>query len=221
MIVTVTFGYENLALQKPAWQQFPYWNKPWGADKAVDGLYSDRSADGGQCTISKDDQQTATWRVDLGEVHSIRLIKIYYRTDNVEWDSSNDYTARFLGMSVYVSNTTEKNEGVLCFKDSKYTRTTIPNTITIECIKHGRYVIYYNERLPWVTYPAGYSQYAFNELCELEIFGCSTSGVFGKHCNVPCPQNCQEGHCDIVNGTCLGCVAGYKGERCKKKYVFE
>lgn len=41
----------------------------------------------------------------------------------------------------------------------------------MECPVHGQYVIYYNERLPGVTYPDDYSQYAYNELCEVEVFG--------------------------------------------------
>ena len=54
----------------------------WRGDKAVDGLYTNRSAIGGQCVISENMKRSATWRVDLGGVVSISHIDIYYRTDN-------------------------------------------------------------------------------------------------------------------------------------------
>ena len=84
---------------------------------------------------------------------------------------SNGYTSRFLGFSLYVSNTTDKSNGILCFKDTNFTLNTIPPVFNTTCIVHGQYVIYYNERKAGVTYPYGYSQYAFNELCEVEVLG--------------------------------------------------
>ncbi|XP_048767376.2 uncharacterized protein LOC125674294 [Ostrea edulis] len=218
--------YNNIALGKLAQQLYPYSSFRWGADKAVDGLKSDYSAAGGQCTISGIAKRTARWWVDLGGVLSIHHITIYYRTDNVAWDFDNAYTTRFLGFSVYISNTTNKDDGVLCFKDTVYTRATIPNPTNITCLNHGRYVIYYIERLQGVTYPPEYSSSAHNELCEFEVYGCPTPGVYGENCDIPCPQNCQERHCDIVTGTCLGCIPGYKGSFCdqlcdNKKYGLE
>lgn len=88
----------------------------------------------------------------------------------IKLDSKNSYTSRYLGFSVYISNTTRKEDGKLCFKDTSYTRATIPNPTIITCTLHGRYVIYYNDRTN-PPYPAGYDEYAYNELCEVEVYG--------------------------------------------------
>ncbi|XP_078329023.1 receptor-type tyrosine-protein phosphatase epsilon-like [Crassostrea virginica] len=213
---SVIIAYENLALNRPTWQQYNFPGRPWGSDKTVDGRYTDLSAGGGQCTISGNQRSTAEWRVDLGRVYSIHHIFIQYRTDNFAWDENNDYTSRFLGFSVYISNTTHKENGVLCFKDTNYTRATIPNPTDIPCAQHGRYVIYNNDRRN-PPYPVGYDTFAYNELCELEVLGCPTVGFYGDSCSIPCPQNCQEGRCHIITGECLGCLPGYKGPRCTQQ----
>lgn len=76
-----------------------------------------------------------------------------------------------MGFSIYVSNTTSKIDGVLCYKDNIFTTETIPAVFNITCAVYGQYVIYYNERLSGLVYPHGYSKYAFADICELEVYG--------------------------------------------------
>ena len=52
--------------------------------------------------------------------------------------------------------------------------------------------------------------------------GCPKPGHYGESCASECPNNCQEGHCHITEGTCLGCLTGYIGPTCNtgKEYHF-
>ena len=45
-------------------------------------------------------------------------------------------------------------------------------------------------------------------------------GYYGENCSTECPQNCQDGYCDSVEGTCLACKPGFIGPRCMGKEVF-
>ncbi|XP_078328098.1 uncharacterized protein LOC144623528 [Crassostrea virginica] len=186
----------------------------FSADRAVDGLKSDLSFSGGQCAASENGQ-TAKWGVDLGEILSVHHILIQYTTRNRVWNESNYNTKDMLGFSVYLSNTTSRKNGILCFKDTHFTTATIPNPINISCPFHGRYVIYYNNRTH-PPYPDGYSSYAYSDLCEVEVYGCPKPGYYGENCSIPCPNNCLEHLCDIVEGTCLDCVEGYTGPMCSE-----
>ncbi|XP_062621618.1 uncharacterized protein LOC134283128 isoform X6 [Saccostrea cucullata] len=218
LYATCSYAYYNLALQKPAWQANDYTQtKPWGADKAVDGRYTDRGALGDQCTISADKQQTAEWRVDLGSVVSISYINIFYRTDNNPGPSV--YVPRFAGFFLYVSNTTSRGDGHLCFHEIQTVSGTPVEDQRINCSVHGRYVIYYNERNnPNVTYPSYYSTEAYNELCEVEVYGCPGLDYYGEYCNRTCPVNCQGQTCDAVTGDCVnGCLPGYQGLHCSNE----
>uniref|UniRef100_A0A8W8NZW4 Fucolectin tachylectin-4 pentraxin-1 domain-containing protein n=1 Tax=Magallana gigas TaxID=29159 RepID=A0A8W8NZW4_MAGGI len=209
-------AYVNIALYKPADHQYQY--QP-GDDKydvsnasnAVDGRKSDLSGGGGQCAASYR-EQTATWWVNLTTIQSIHNIAIYFRTENslpyfYAWISPS-----LLGFSVYVSNTTDRLQGTLCYKDDNFTLDTIPDVFTTTCPVHGQYVIYYNERRPGVFYPRGYSTRVGISLCEVEVYGCP-GGFYGPYCSNACPDtNC---YCHLVTGTCQGCKPGYQGYLCK------
>lgn len=82
-----------------------------------------------------------------------------------------EYTARMAGFSLYVSNTTIKEQGYICFHNIQ--RVNGPPLVDqqINCPIHGRYVIYYNERRMGFDYPSYYSKSAYYELCELEVYG--------------------------------------------------
>lgn len=111
-----TFTYiVNVALNKPAHQHNSYreGNALYDASNAVDGLKSNLRYDGGQCTLSADGHQTATWWVNLTSLHSIHHITIYYRTDNVAW------CTYLIGIEMYVSSVGEFSLSSFLLQKSK------------------------------------------------------------------------------------------------------
>lgn len=207
----------NLALNKPAYQKNPFkQNDSTGdASNAVDGQKSDLTRNGGQCVFSAGRETAILW-VNLTSIHSIHNITIYYMTDNKQWGPTNYYTGFFLGFSVYVSNSTDRLNGTLCFKDNNFTIETIPAVFTTICPVHGQYVIYYNERLTEETYPDGYRSIAVNNICEIEVYGCPSTGCYGSNNSFPCPDvNCQ--NCHKETGVCRVCQPGYDGQRCERR----
>ena len=77
---------------------------------------------------------------------------------------------RFAGFSLYISNTGNRESSSLCYKDGPKLP---PLNFTTNCTLFGRYVIFYNERLDGVTYPAGYEVNSLvqTELCEVIVYG--------------------------------------------------
>ena len=76
---------------------------------------------------------------------------------------------RFAGFSIYVSSNGTRDNSSLCYMDGP----KLPAlNFTTTCITFGRYVDFYNERLPGVTYPDGYVfDSVYTELCEVTVHG--------------------------------------------------
>lgn len=79
---------------------------------------------------------------------------------------------RFAGFSLYVSNisdVTNIRTGFLCYKDELDLPTL---DFSKTCTVHGRYVIYYNERLAEKVYPVNYETgNVITDLCEVTVTG--------------------------------------------------
>ena len=73
---------ENVALNKPAWQDDYIFN--FTAHKAVDGRKSTLTVYGEDCVYS-DLKNTTEWRVDLENILSIHHILIQFATDGRNW----------------------------------------------------------------------------------------------------------------------------------------
>lgn len=68
-----------------------------------------------------------------------------------------------------VSTTDDIQRSILCYKDGPQLP---PLNFTTLCTKYGRYVIFYNERLPAETYPEEYEiENVYAELCEVIVKG--------------------------------------------------
>lgn len=213
-VLELCYCYVNVALNKPTYQEFSYKSIDTSSN-AVDGLKTDLTWNGGQCVLS-DPQITATWWVNLTSIHSIHHITIYFMTGTNPWGPSNRNTRSFLGFSLYVSNTTDMSQGILCFKDREFSTRTIPAVFTTNCSMPGQYVIYYNERLMNGSYPKEYSPFVQSNLCEVEVYECSP-GNYGINCLQKCGECRGKSPCNKINGSCPdGCSAGYIGSLCSE-----
>lgn len=205
-------GYDDLSVKKTATQKdIASTCSLCGAQLAVDRNVN-------TCirteAIGKTSQQHSTWwNVDLGDIQSVYNIRIQFK-DGTDTIHTEQQKGRFAGFSLFVSNTTDGQNNSLCYKNGPELPLLDFNKT---CTKHGRYVIFYNERLEETIYPPGYEiNSVFTELCEVTVTGCSSLGVYGDHCDKPCPQNCQERRCNIISGKCLGCLPGWMGDECNK-----
>ncbi|XP_048750094.2 multiple epidermal growth factor-like domains protein 10 isoform X2 [Ostrea edulis] len=185
--------------------------------------------------------ESVWWRVDLGDIYNVYNVIILFK-DYGEARVSRQ-RGRFAGFSIYLSNSTRKEAGIMCYKNGQELP---PLEFTTTCTGLGRYVFFYNERLRNVTYPDGYETYTYTELCEVIVqgkyifealiylvilhinfefyfityLGCTRTGFYGDKCRLRCPENCLERKCNIGNGTCMDCNIGWTGKFCRERCHF-
>ncbi|XP_061170693.1 receptor-type tyrosine-protein phosphatase epsilon-like [Saccostrea echinata] len=199
-----------LSSKKPAFQSTTSLAVGSEADNAVDGNY-------GTCAETtpigpNTERESVWWYVNLGNISSVYNIHIQFR------DMGESYVlrqrGRFAGFSLYLSNSTKKQDGYMCYKDGPELP---PLNFTSNCIGYGRYVIYYNERLSGVTYPKEYEMQSYSQLCEVVVKACPR-GSHGQECKFQCSGHCKDRTpCDHVTGECVrGCVSGWTGTMCNK-----
>lgn len=82
----------NVAVNKPAYNQYRSGNDIYDVSNAVDGLKSDLSLADDQCTASMQ-STTATWWMNLASIHSIHHITIYFVSFNLSRVSVTVYIA--------------------------------------------------------------------------------------------------------------------------------
>ncbi|XP_033739255.1 uncharacterized protein LOC117326606 [Pecten maximus] len=192
----------NVARSKQAEQSSDYFEHV--ASRGVDDCLQ-TNLESNCCAHTLNGFQKAWWRVDLGELVTINRIKIYYRDNNQE---------RLAGYQLYVSNTTTSpRDGVLCYEDTSSTRRAVQLVVTHMCPYIGQYVTVYNYRNNTPRY-SWYSDEAFLELCEVQVFGCQVGRYGEGNCNNQCPRNCYRGNCDSTTGACFYCITGKYGNTC-------
>ncbi|XP_078330393.1 uncharacterized protein LOC144624461 [Crassostrea virginica] len=218
-------AYENLALLKPAWQSSTFWSDT--ADRAVDGLYTDLSEDGGQCAASNLGQKTAEWRVDLGHVHSIHHIAIHYMPDSTTWDKKMVLdSSAWDSLCISLTLLTKRAEccvlGTPTSPEPPYlilsTSPVLTTGDTSSTITTGL-ILRILRGIPFMLVMIYVKLKFMVRVLDVLIntLGCPSPGYYGGNCSLECPQNCQDGYCDIVEGTCFGCKHRHIGSRCTQE----
>lgn len=79
------------------------------------------------------------------------------------------FESRFRNFSLYLSNTTIREDGLMCFHENGEVNNS-NLTLTVGCEGTGQFVIFYNSRES-KSPGDGFSEEAYIELCEVQVIG--------------------------------------------------
>uniref|UniRef100_A0A8W8NZL0 Receptor-type tyrosine-protein phosphatase T n=1 Tax=Magallana gigas TaxID=29159 RepID=A0A8W8NZL0_MAGGI len=217
---------KNIALKKSTWQLHPYADETLrysaNASKAVDGLKTDLSYTGHQCTVSANKKREAEWRVDLGAVLGINHIRIYYRTDNISWGCPLNYFGPTCSQScpAQCNNSNCHIDTGECFgcKDGyrgpKCGEECENNMYGAGCSEECGHCVNGEQCNPvHGTCRNGCETGYYKKRCKRE---CDDS-TYGSNCSYSCGHCQDEVPCDKKTGKCpSGCASGSEGIYCNK-----
>ncbi|OWF55545.1 Scavenger receptor class F member 1 [Mizuhopecten yessoensis] len=178
----------------------------WTADKVVDGCLK-QNIGSDCCTHTAWNRNKALWQVDLGKLSTISYITIYNRDEGVQ------FPRRLAGYQLYLSNTSDWSQGILCYEDKSNNWTEVEMVVTHRCPYVAKFVTIYNYR----NDPARHDWYEDNavlELCEVQVFGCPIRKYGNGNCNQTCSDKCYGGNCDASTGSCFYCLPGKWSHTC-------
>ncbi|XP_021349350.1 cell death abnormality protein 1-like, partial [Mizuhopecten yessoensis] len=133
-------------------------------------------------------------------------------------DEDYEQRQRFGGFQIYQSNTSDWQNGSLCYKDTSSTADELSLIPDIPCTGSAQFLTIYSDRrsgnLSW------YSENAFLELCEVEVYGCPLEKYGDGNCDSECGVGCANGLCDPVTGKCASCTPEFYGSHCNHTCPF-
>ncbi|XP_021350744.1 multiple epidermal growth factor-like domains protein 10 [Mizuhopecten yessoensis] len=114
---------------------------------------------------------------------------------------------RLAGYKIYFSNTTIWRTEDACYQDTTPDLASMFSVQTVACPGVARYLTIYNDRR--VKSYAWYSDEAFLELCEVEVYGCALWQYGAGNCASRCSTTCVDDLCHPTTGKCTDCSDGF------------
>ncbi|XP_078328078.1 uncharacterized protein LOC144623516 [Crassostrea virginica] len=210
---------ENLALLQSAWQSGT-WRSNTGAERAVDGLYTNLREWGGECAASSLRQTATEWRVDLG-------VNRVYTTSDTNYNRATIPNPVNIACPYHGRYVISYNNKIHLPYPEGYSDDAWIGLCEVEV--YGRLSPgYYGENCS-LECPQN-CQDCYWDIVGGTCFGCThryigprcedcSEGLYGRTCLQNCSLTCGDpGRCDIMTGHCNGvCQVGWTGAMCDKE----